>query len=215
MVTKKIPVHQEEAVRERLLHSAIDIFTERGYASATVREIVETAGVTKPVLYYYFGSKEGIYLEIMKEALEVFHSRLTESEPDGARAREGLRTLCGKAYDLVLENIKVVRLIHWVFYGPRQGSPSGSVPPEAFHDLFEEAVRRLVERGIREGEFVRDCREAMIYTILGAFSLSIELEMATPERSIGKKGLYRLLDVVFEGTARTRRGAQDKRKART
>jgi TetR/AcrR family transcriptional regulator len=213
MVTKKIPVHQEEAVRERLLHSAIDIFTERGYAAATVREIVETAGVTKPVLYYYFGSKEGIYLEIMKEALEVFRACLSESEPDGASARESLRTLCGKAYDLVLENLKVVRLIHWVFYGPRQGSPLGSVPPEAFHDLFEEAVRRLVERGIREEEFARHPEEAMVYAILGSFSLAIELEMAAPERSIGRNGLYRLLDVIFEGTAKTRRGGQEKRKA--
>jgi TetR/AcrR family transcriptional regulator len=211
MVTKKIPVHQEEAVRERLLNSAIDIFTERGYAAATVREIVETAGVTKPVLYYYFGSKEGLYLEIMKEALEVFRACLSEPEPAGASARENLRTLCGKAYDLVLENLKVVRLIHWVFYGPRQGSPTGSVSPEAFHDLFEEAVRRLVERGIREEEFDLHPREAVVYAILGAFSLAIELEMAAPERSIGKNGLYRLLDVVFEGTAKTRRGGQEKR----
>ena len=58
-------MQENSAVRERLLREALRLFTERGYAATTVREIVAAAGVTKPVLYYYFGSKEGLYLEIM------------------------------------------------------------------------------------------------------------------------------------------------------
>ena len=43
--------------RERLLSGATELFASKGYAATTVREIVERAGVTKPVLYYYFRSK--------------------------------------------------------------------------------------------------------------------------------------------------------------
>ncbi|NIW00329.1 TetR family transcriptional regulator, partial [Candidatus Saccharibacteria bacterium] len=40
--------------RERLLETAIGMFAQKGYAGTSVREIAEQAGVSKPVLYYYF-----------------------------------------------------------------------------------------------------------------------------------------------------------------
>jgi hypothetical protein len=44
----------KQNARERLLEAGIALFAEKGYASTSVREIVARAGVTKPVLYYYF-----------------------------------------------------------------------------------------------------------------------------------------------------------------
>ena len=58
----------EPKTRERLLETAIAIFAEKGYAGTSVREIVEQAGVSKPVLYYYFQSKEGLFLAILEMA---------------------------------------------------------------------------------------------------------------------------------------------------
>ena len=52
----------ETGTRERLLETASHLFAEKGYASTSVREIVARAGVSKPVLYYYFQSKEGLLL---------------------------------------------------------------------------------------------------------------------------------------------------------
>jgi TetR/AcrR family transcriptional regulator len=43
---------QETEVRKRLLKAALELFTKKGFAATSVREIVEIAGVTKPVLYY-------------------------------------------------------------------------------------------------------------------------------------------------------------------
>jgi AcrR family transcriptional regulator len=57
----------DEGARHRLLVAATRLFARTGYAATSVREIVEAAGVTKPVLYYYFQSKEGLYLAILEE----------------------------------------------------------------------------------------------------------------------------------------------------
>jgi AcrR family transcriptional regulator len=62
--TKTIDAAQLNS-RERLLETAIGMFAEKGYAGTSVREIVERAGVSKPVLYYYFQSKEGLFLAIL------------------------------------------------------------------------------------------------------------------------------------------------------
>ena len=43
--------------RAEILNAALDLFHARGYDAVGVQEIVDRAGVTKPTLYYYFGSK--------------------------------------------------------------------------------------------------------------------------------------------------------------
>ena len=56
----------EAGTRERLLETASQLFASKGYASTSVREIVARAGVSKPVLYYHFQSKEGLYYAILE-----------------------------------------------------------------------------------------------------------------------------------------------------
>ncbi|MFU8804577.1 MAG: TetR/AcrR family transcriptional regulator, partial [Bradymonadaceae bacterium] len=45
----------------RILKAALELFARKGYAATSVREIVQEADVTNPMLYYYFESKEGIF----------------------------------------------------------------------------------------------------------------------------------------------------------
>ena len=47
--------------REAILKAAMRLFAKKGYAGASTREICETAGITKPVLYYHFRSKQHLY----------------------------------------------------------------------------------------------------------------------------------------------------------
>ena len=66
----------DETARNLLLASALKLFNQKGYTGTTVREIVADAGVTKPVLYYYFGNKEGIYLELFEDPFRQFEELL-------------------------------------------------------------------------------------------------------------------------------------------
>ena len=69
---------QDMSIREKLLSCATELFNRKGYVSTTVREIVAEAGVTKPVLYYYFGNKEGIYKELMRPPFVKLEALLIE-----------------------------------------------------------------------------------------------------------------------------------------
>lgn len=62
--------------KEILLQSALDLFSEKGYDSVGVSEIVERAGVTKPTLYYFFKSKEGIFKEILNKEYKIFNKKI-------------------------------------------------------------------------------------------------------------------------------------------
>ena len=56
------------ATRRKILHCALHRFADCGYAGASVQEIVDAARVTKPALYYYFGSKSGLYQALIDMA---------------------------------------------------------------------------------------------------------------------------------------------------
>jgi AcrR family transcriptional regulator len=53
---------------EQTLNVAHDLFAERGYAAVTMDEIATSVGVTKPLLYNYFGNKERLYIACMERA---------------------------------------------------------------------------------------------------------------------------------------------------
>jgi AcrR family transcriptional regulator len=55
--------------REAILDAAKHFFTSKGFSGTSVREVCEAAGVTAPVLYYHFGSKEGLFEAVVKETL--------------------------------------------------------------------------------------------------------------------------------------------------
>ncbi|MBI5343469.1 MAG: TetR/AcrR family transcriptional regulator, partial [Deltaproteobacteria bacterium] len=127
---------QDVAVRERLLKSALGLFNRKGYAGASVREIVEAAGVSKPVLYYYFRSKEGIYLDLMREGFSRFDALRDALRGEVGSAAERIRGLCGGAYGLLRDRIEVVRLMYAIYYGPPQGAPFFDF--EAYHFKFQD-----------------------------------------------------------------------------
>jgi AcrR family transcriptional regulator len=185
------------SVRQRLLTAATDLFSQRGYAATTVREIVGAAGVTKPVLYYYFRNKEGIYLELMREAFAGLDKLIADSVGDQGSATQKLLRLCDRTYTLFMENVKLARVMYSIYYGPHQGAPFFDF--DAYHLKFQEAVRGLIQEGIRTGEFRKENPEDMTWAILGAINVAMEVHLGHIEFAFGREGLARVLKLVFQG----------------
>lgn len=53
--------------KEEILKSALSLFSARGYDAVGIQEIVDMAGITKPTMYHYFGSKNGLLTSIMED----------------------------------------------------------------------------------------------------------------------------------------------------
>ena len=171
--------------------------TAKDMLPTTVREIVKAAGVTKPVLYYYFHNKEGIFLELMQETYLKFNALIDFPQSEKGNAREKLGRFIDQSFCLFLEEIKTVRLMYSIYYGPHQGAPFFEF--EIYHQKFQEAIRGLVEEGVRRKEFRDENPEDMTWVIIGAFSVVTEVELGHPEVSVGREGLARLLNLIFQG----------------
>jgi AcrR family transcriptional regulator len=193
-------------VRERLLASAAEIFSTKGYAATTVREIVHRAGVTKPVLYYYFRSKEGIYLDLMREPFERFVALVDGTTAEEGTARARLVRLCLQAYDIFVEHLDLARVMYAIYYGPPQGAPF--VDFDAYHLRFQEGILDLLEDGIRRREFRKGDAGDMMWAVVGAVNVAMELELCRPRQSVGREGIRRMLAIIFDGIALGKGGAK-------
>jgi len=208
--TREKPLLPDNVVRERLLEVATELFARKGYSATTTREIVDAARVTKPVLYYYFRSKEGIYLELMERAFKQFESVVDTSIMGSGSIEQKLLRLCDQVFDLALKEIEVVRLVYAFYYGPPQGAPFFDF--DAVHQRLFDAIQQLVMEGMRDKELREGKVEDMAWAIFGAINITIENELCHPERELGHAGLRRILRLLFQGisTMKGRRRGEEK-----
>ncbi|WP_106301960.1 TetR family transcriptional regulator C-terminal domain-containing protein [Martelella mangrovi] len=74
----------QEVKEEVILEAALDVFSANGFRGATVDQIAETAGMSKPNVLYYFRSKEAVFTALIARVMEVWLDplRLFDAEKD-------------------------------------------------------------------------------------------------------------------------------------
>jgi AcrR family transcriptional regulator len=107
-VRPKPPLKKSEETRARILEAALAVFRERGFESATMREIATRAEVAVGAAYYYFDSKEAIvmafYERAQQEMVPAAETLLNHAPSLEAR----LRSIIGQKFDYFLPNRRLL-----------------------------------------------------------------------------------------------------------
>ena len=69
---------ENQSSKETILLNALSLFAQRGFEAVGISEICENSNITKPTLYYFFKSKDGLLEEILKTFLNPLSEKLTE-----------------------------------------------------------------------------------------------------------------------------------------
>jgi AcrR family transcriptional regulator len=84
---------QTHATAEKILQVASRMFAETGFANVSVRDICRETGTTPPVIYYYFGSKKGLFEAVARKRISMEDFILKLSKASQARdPRKGLES---------------------------------------------------------------------------------------------------------------------------
>ena len=195
----KASLKPESLIRESLMQAALKLFTQRGYSATTVRELVEAAGVTKPVLYYYFGNKEGLFLELMRTHFGRLEAAVDVFRREEGSVRERLMAMLDKGFVYIQQNLDFIRLMHAVYYGPPGEAPYFDF--DAYHQRYHDLITRFMEEGIDREEFRPVNAGDMAWVILGTMEIAIEDQICCQTSRIDHDTLIRLLKLVFDGLA--------------
>jgi len=186
----------EFGTRERLLETASHLFAEKGYASTSVREIVARAGVSKPVLYYYFQSKEGLYYAILNWGMEIQQKIIDELLEVSGTVQDRILYLYRRIYEEIQAYQGMYAMIHGLIYGPPQGAPEYDFP--SYHRQMFEAVKRLCFEGLSSGEIKKADADEVAFLVLSLIDFSLNLEKIQPELTDPHRP-ERLLRLAFQG----------------
>lgn len=83
MPSDRAPTRIQKKNRAAILEAALDVFSSQGYRGATVDEIANAAGLSKPNLLYYFPSKDAIHQALLARLLDTWLDPLREMDPKG------------------------------------------------------------------------------------------------------------------------------------
>jgi AcrR family transcriptional regulator len=179
-----------ERTRADILRVAEAEFAEKGLAGARIDEIAAATRTSKRMIYYYFGSKEGLYLAVLEEAYRRVRDVESELNLKGLEPEQALRRLVAFTFDHHLGHEGFIRLV--MAENIERGQYLARSPRiEALNVPAIAAIRDLYERGVRSGVFRRGLDPVDIHASISAlcffnvsnrhtFGLIFKLDMRSP-----------------------------------
>lgn len=159
-----------EGTRRDILAVATAEFAANGFAGARVDEIAELTRTTKRMIYYYFGSKESLYLQVMEAAYATIREAERSLDVAGLSPVDGLRQLAESTYDHHTSHRDFIRLVSIEnIHRAEHIAKSDSIPQ--LNSVAIETLENVLNRGIASGVFRSDVDALDLHMMISAFSI--------------------------------------------
>ena len=138
--TKGVPRLERET---QILAVASEIFAADGFGATNIQVIADQAGISKPLIYNYFGSKEGLFLGCLERAGAIVADEIERiAQGDSVGIERGMRTLAGMF--TVLDDQRHL----WRMFYDRSAPATGAVADAIEH--YTARITKLADEGVAE-----------------------------------------------------------------
>ncbi len=186
---------------KRLLASALGLFSEKGYEGTSIREIIERAGVTRPVLYYYFENKEHLFRRLVETWFAELVEDMDRVQVGVVGYRERLKVLIWNIFEHAEGSPTVVRLIFHTFFAPRHQAPK--LDKDALWESRFTRIKSIMQEGVESGDFAGHDPDSLAMTFCGMMDMHIMTKINRPHMELSKELGETIVDIFLDG-ARTR-----------
>ncbi len=164
---KKRGTRNAEASRAAILQAALNEFSSAGYEGARVDRIAAEAGVSKPLLYDYFGDKDELYAAALREAYVQIRTGEMALELDALDPAAAIRELCLFTMDHFRTNPWFIAMLNTenLRHGATISRLEGA--REVQSNLLVK-LGRVLERGVAEGRFRADVEPVKLYVFIAS-----------------------------------------------
>jgi AcrR family transcriptional regulator len=135
-----------------ILEVATREFAEKGLAGARIDVIAEAMRTSKRMIYYYFGSKEGLYLRVLEESYRRMRAMESDAHLEDLPPEDALRKLVGHTLDYQWAHPEFARLVQNENIHRAQYLAQSKTIRELNVPAIE-GLRAVLERGQRDGVF--------------------------------------------------------------
>ena len=161
--------------RSKILSCALDLFSSYGYDAVGVQRIVESAHVTKPTMYHYFGSKKGL----LNVLLETYFSELFQAVKDAAVYDCDLPLTLNKVttayFNFSRQNPVFYRMQLSMWFAPSYSEASKAV--SGFNERQQNLLENLFIEAAKQHGNMKGRHQAYAATFLGMINTYIGLSL--------------------------------------
>ena len=191
--------------KRKLLRVALKIFADRGYAGASVQDIVDAARVTKPTLYYYFGSKAGLYQALLDWANDERLRLMREAAARFESLPRQLTEVLAAIFDFIDDHRDLMRLAFATPFSAR-----GEMPREINYlkkasrnfEFFHALIRRGRDRGELSSRF---SSLELARGLYGMMTIRVMAFLVLPERPPTRRDAESVVRLFLSGAAGPKR----------
>jgi AcrR family transcriptional regulator len=142
---------------------AARLFAERGYDATSVREIVEAASVTKPTLYYHFGSKQGLAEALLTRPMNLFIESLSDLVANESNPIALLRRMFEAFISFTAQEPDRSRFLYAICFGPQNSSLQDEMHQfgEAIERVTADCSERLAAAGLIDESRIASCSQVI------------------------------------------------------
>jgi AcrR family transcriptional regulator len=195
-----------EALRshDRILKKALALFSEKGYDATSVREICEAAGITKPTLYHFYGSKEGVYRAIVEGALDRFRADMVFALDGEGSLRHRLLRMARAYVEATRREPDLARFIMALIHNAPRSAPATDFV--GFYQGILDALTHAVDGAVARGEVCPGPTDIRLLVFMGALGEAMHGHLLVGRPDLTPALAETLVDTVLGGWARARPG---------
>jgi AcrR family transcriptional regulator len=156
-----------DATRENILKIASEEFVASGFSGARVDEIAERTKTSKRMIYYYFGSKEGLYLAVLEQAYTRIRALESSLHLEDMPPEEAMRKLVESTFDHDDANPDFVRLVSIENIHRAEHMKRSQILSQTNVAIID-IISQILKRGLAEGVFRRDVDAIDLHMMISA-----------------------------------------------
>ncbi|MCB0219994.1 MAG: TetR/AcrR family transcriptional regulator [Chrysiogenetes bacterium] len=186
---------EEARHRRDILNAAMQVFVEKGFHTATMRDVAQSAEFSVGKLYLHFSSKEALYQEMLDQHLAELLDRVEAALGGADGARQRIENAVREQLSYFEENPLLLKLFvnETLGFEMRLQAQFGRGVLAKYH-RYQTGLVETFESGLASGEFVGATGEELALKLSGILNALLTMEVQRPEP--------RPVDVLVETTLR-------------
>jgi AcrR family transcriptional regulator len=157
-----------DRTQREILDVATEEFAERGFAGGRVDEIAARTRTTKRMIYYYFGSKERLFVAVLERAYAGIRAAEQAIEVDHLEPVAAIRRLAELTFDHHESHPDFIRLVS-IENIHRAEHIAGREDFPGENSRAIELIEAILERGRADGSFTREIDAVDVHMMISAF----------------------------------------------
>lgn len=185
--------------RREILAAAEKCFAEAGFSGTSINDVAAATRFSKPVLYYHFGSKAGLFHAVLEQAYNECFVIVQEAVRNSAGLEEQLVNILSGLFEFLRDRQDLTRLAFAAAFAAPKEMPPALRLNELRRRNFD-FMRRLIQAGLEQGDLNRDfSAHTLTCGIYGALSFYLMASVTFPGTTLNRRTAVEIVALYLNG----------------